>query len=82
MIEFGGCNMAYEFSLLSALIHPERVKMSSSHAVVRTAGIKEKRKEKIQKCWTLLAHLPHPLRSRCPHCAAGVLSIVSSTERL
>lgn len=43
MIEFGRCNMAYEFSPLSALIHPERDKMSGSHAVVHTAGEKRKK---------------------------------------
>lgn len=49
MIEFARCNMAYEFILLSALIHPERDKMSGSHAVVRTAGEKEKKHRKRSK---------------------------------
>lgn len=58
---FGRFNMAYEFSLLSAPIHPERDEMSGSHAVVRTAGEK---KEKIFK-----KNVRHPLPTSPVHSA-------------
>lgn len=78
MIEFGRCNMAYEFSPLSVLIHPERDKMSGSHAVVHTAG--EKRKKKIGKDpKTFDTPRPPPPSSRLPFpplCSRNIINCV------
>lgn len=49
VIEWGRCNMAYEFSLLSELLHPEREETSSSHAAVQTPGKKKRRSKKRSK---------------------------------